>query len=220
MNTRPIPWDYMIQTMREALAGQELPSVSLISRVNNDPFAILVSTMISLRTKDQVTLEAFNRLYEKAHSPMELARLNADTIEKLIFPAGFYKTKARNLKKSAHIIISRFSGNVPNKIDDLLSLPGVGRKTANLVLSLGFNIPAICVDTHVHRISNRLGWVKTKSPEETELALLKILPKKYWIEINEILVKYGQALCRPNSPWCSRCPVAGSCPKTGVIKQR
>ena len=166
--------------------------------------------MISLRTKDEVTLPASERLFAVADDPAGIAALEEDEIRKLIYPAGFYRTKARSIRNVAGIIIEQYDGRVPNSVDELTTLPGVGRKTANLVLNLGFDLPAICVDTHVHRISNRFGWVATKTPDQTELALEAILPRHHWIEINELLVGYGQKVCTPLSPRCSECPFAAS----------
>jgi endonuclease-3 len=197
-----------------------LPSVSEIARDGRDAFRILISTMISLRTKDEVTLAASRRLFAEAATPPDIDALGADRVAKLIYPAGFYRTKAENIIKVCGLLRSRHDGEVPRTIDELTNLPGVGRKTANLVLSLGFGIDAICVDTHVHRISNRLGWVTTRTPEQTEFALMEILPREHWIEINELLVAYGQSVCVPVSPWCSRCALSGSCPKRGVERHR
>jgi endonuclease III len=156
----------------------------------------------------------------RAETLEELRGLSEEKIAELIYPAGFYKTKAGNIRKTADILCREYGGTVPDSEEALLALPGVGRKTANLVLNLGFGIDAICVDTHVHRISNRLGLVSTKTPEETEQGLMKVLPKKYWIEINELLVKFGQQICTPQSPRCSRCILAEMCPRIGVVRSR
>lgn len=201
--------------------GKPLPSVSLMAlEKQGDPFAILVSTVISLRTKDRVTLEASKRLLKVADSPQKLVRLETEEIEKLIYPAGFYKRKAAQLKNISKDLIERFKGAVPSSSEELLSLPGVGIKTANLVLNLGFGIDAVCVDCHVHEIANRLGWINTKTPEESVKALEEIMPKKYWIPLNELLVSYGQTICLPVSPFCSKCGENEVCPKTGVRKSR
>jgi endonuclease III len=194
--------------------------VSAVARENADPFRVLVATMISLRTKDDVTRTASDALLAAAPSPAALAALPESRIEKLIFPAGFYHTKARSLRAAARLLLERHGGAVPREMDALLALPGVGRKTANLVLNLGFGIDAICVDTHVHRISNRMGWVRTKTPAETEQALMRVLPRRYWITINEALVRWGQSVCTPLSPWCSRCPVAPWCARRDVGRSR
>jgi endonuclease-3 len=185
-----------------------------------DPFRLLVACVISLRTKDAVTAAASARLFAVAGTPNELARLPEGKIAKLIFPAGFFNTKAKQIRAIARGIAVEHGGTVPPDRDELLSLPGVGRKTANLVLGLGFGIPAICVDTHVHRISNRLGLVRTKRPEETERVLEEVLPQRFWIEINDLLVTFGQNICQPVSPWCSRCPLAKRCPRVGVSRSR
>jgi endonuclease-3 len=197
-----------------------LPSVSQIAREKRDPFRILVSTIISLRTKDEVTEQASRRLFELADTPAALGRLDVGKVERAIYPAGFYKTKARTLKDISRRLVHEYNGRVPDTIDELLTFKGVGRKTATLVVSLGYGIPAICVDTHVHRITNRWGFVNTRNPHETELALEKKLPKKFWISINELLVLYGQRICKPISPYCSLCPVEGSCPRIGVGRSR
>lgn len=184
------------------------------------PYRILVSTIISLRTKDDVTYKASLRLFKIAPTIKELESLSVETIAETIKPAGFYLRKASQLKEIAYIINHKFGSEIPPDRETLLSLPGVGLKTANLVLSMGFNIDAICVDCHVHEISNRLGWVKTKKPEETEKELEKILPKQFWIEINDLFVRFGQAICTPVSPKCSLCPLNKECKKIGVTKSR
>ena len=214
-------WDRILKLLKGRLEGAELPSVSIVARkFAQDPFRILVSTLLSLRTKDKVTLEASQRLLEKAPTAATLLSLTEEEIQTLIYPVGFYRVKARNLKQIAYQLIDRFQGEVPADRQLLLSLPGVGMKTANLVLNLGFGIPAICVDTHVHRISNRLGWVRTRTPEQTEYALMEVLPQRYWIPINEVLVAYGQRVCTPQSPFCSTCPLERECPKVGVGRRR
>lgn len=176
--------------------------------------------MLSLRTKDAVTTSASKRLFLIAPHIEALASLSVSQIEKAIYPVGFYPTKAKNIKKTAQILIEKYGGKVPKTIDALLELPGVGRKVAALVVSLSYGIPAICVDTHVHRISNRLGLVKTTHPHETEQALMHILPKKYWINWNMWLVMWGQSICTPISPKCSHCPLSSICPKKGVTTTR
>jgi endonuclease III len=221
---RSVPWETVFAGMTRGLAvaapGRPLPSVSEVARENSDPYRVLVSTMISLRTKDAVTLRASEALLAVAPDPKRLAALTAARIEKLIFPAGFYRTKAKNLRAVARLLLDRHAGAVPSDMDELLTLPGVGRKTGNLVRNLGFGLPGICVDTHVHRISNRMGWVKTRNPTETEQALILVLPERYWISINELLVRYGQAVCTPLSPRCSLCPVADWCARVGVGRSR
>ena len=207
-------------TLQRHLETAGLPSVTAIARERHQPFRVLVSTVISLRTKDEVTAAASRRLLSGVRGPSDLARLSQRSIERLIYPAGFYRTKARHLKAIAQTLVRRHRGRVPSGMDDLLELPGVGRKTANLVRNLGFGLDGICVDTHVHRISNRLGWVRTRTPAETEKALEAVLPRKYWIPINTILVQFGQTTCRPLSPLCSRCPLASRCPRVGVARSR
>lgn len=213
-------WDAVLSIIRESVGKNILPSVSQIAERNHDPYRVLISTMISLRTKDEVTTEASERLFKEAGSPSKLTRLEEEQIAELIYPAGFYKTKAKNIKKTAEIITGN-GGKVPNTEEGLLALPGVGRKTANLVLNLGYGIDAICVDTHVHRISNRTGWVKTQTPEETEYALMEILPKQHWIEINEMLVSFGKNICTPQSPYCSVCGLRENyCDQVTVTRRR
>jgi endonuclease III len=202
--------------VREAVRPTTLAAVER----KRDPFRLLVACVISLRTKDAVTADASARLFAVAASPEKLAKLPEGKIAKLIFPAGFYNTKAKQIRSIARRIAAEHGSNVPADREELLALPGVGRKTANLVLGLGFGVPAICVDTHVHRISNRLDLVRTKTPEETERALEKVLPQRLWIEINDLLVTFGQNICQPVSPWCSRCPLAGRCPRIGVGRRR
>jgi endonuclease-3 len=187
---------------------------------SRSPYRLLVSCVISLRTKDEVTSEASRRLFSLAWEPRQLAGLEIDDIAKAIYPAGFYNTKAGQLKEIGRILSDRFSGKVPANEEELLALPGVGRKTANLVLGLGFGIPAICVDTHVHRISNRLGMVSTKTPEQTEKALNHVLPRDLWIPINDLLVTFGQNQCHPTSPKCTGCPSADLCSRVGVTRSR
>ena len=209
-------------TTRLAAEGTRspLPSVSAVALQNNDPFRVLVATMISLRTKDDVTRRAADSLLAAAPTPHALAALPEARIARLIYPAGFYRTKAKSLRATARALVEQHAGAVPSDMEALLSLTGVGRKTANLVLNLGFGLPGICVDTHVHRISNRMGWVATKGPEQTERALMEILPKRYWITINELLVRYGQRVCTPLSPHCSTCPVNRWCIRAGVGRSR
>ncbi|MBW1846739.1 MAG: endonuclease III [Deltaproteobacteria bacterium] len=184
------------------------------------PFEVLITTILSLRTKDDVTAKAAKKLLAVANTPDRMVTLSEKEIETLIYPAGFYPTKAKRIKQISKIIIDTYKGITPDDLDELLKLPGVGRKTANLVLIEGFKKNAICVDTHVHRISNRVGLVTTKTPDKTEFALRKSLPEKYWIQYNEILVAFGQIICRPVSPICSRCPVEHMCPRINVLKSR
>jgi endonuclease-3 len=181
---------------------------------------LLVACVISLRTKDGVTAAASQRLFDLAPAADRLAELDQHDIAQAIYPAGFYNTKAKQLRSIGAILTNRHHGRVPASEADLLALPGVGRKTANLVLGLGFGIPAICVDTHVHRISNRLGMIDTTTPEQSERALQKVLPEDLWIDINDLLVTFGQNCCHPTSPHCSRCPVDDLCPRIGVTRSR
>ncbi len=211
--------DAVIERLREAYKGFVEPIVTKVAK-DNDPYKVLVSTVLSLRTKDATTMEASFRLFEKADTVEKLNNLSESEIEKLIYPVGFYKTKAKNLKKIAKTIIEKYNSKVPCDMEELLKLPNVGRKTANLVLAKGYNIPAVCVDIHVHRISNRLGLIKTKNPLETEMKLRKILPEKYWIEYNDLLVPFGQNICKPISPFCSTCPIIEFCDKVGVSRHR
>lgn len=213
-------WRDRLEAIRASLSSDRLPSVSAIAEENHDPFRVLVATVISLRTKDDVTTAASERLVSRAPTPAALAQAQEREIAEAIYPAGFYRTKAARLKEIGRILSVQYGGTVPRSESELLELPGVGRKTANLVLSLGFGLPAICVDTHVHRISNRLGWVTSRSPEETERQLQAVLPKEYWREINGLLVAFGQQTCTPTSPRCSSCPLAQTCPMVGVTKSR
>ena len=185
-----------------------------------DPFRVLIACLLSLRTKDETTGPAAARLFALADTPAAMLRLTPRRIERAIFPVGFYRTKARVILGVCRDLLSRFDGGVPDEIDALLTMKGVGRKTANLVVTQGFNKPGICVDIHVHRISNRLGYVRTKNPAETEAALRARLPRRYWIGYNDLLVSFGQNVCLPVSPRCSACPVRASCPRVGVRRSR
>ena len=176
-----------------------------------NPFNVLISTILSQRTRDENTLNASNKLFSKFPTAKKIANANLSVIKKLIKKSGFYNVKAKRIKEVSRILLEKYNGKVPNELDKLLKLPGVGRKTANCVLVYGFNIPAIPADTHVHRISNRIGIVKTKTPEETEYELMKKVPKKYWININELFVKHGQTICNPIKPKCDKCPISKLC---------
>lgn len=209
-----------IRQLKVALKDLPDPSVTLVGKKWKSPFLVLISCVMSLRTKDETTLPASERLFNLATTPEEMIQLSTQQIEKAIYPCGFYKTKAKNILKISHMIIDQFDGVVPDNIEDLLTLPNVGRKTANLTITEGYGKLGICVDTHVHRISNRLGYVKTKTPDETEFALRAQLPKKYWIEYNMLLVMWGQNVCKPISPLCSRCPVNQLCEQVGVGTRR
>jgi endonuclease-3 len=191
-----------------------------VAERSHDPFRVLIACLLSLRTKDETTGPASARLFALADTPARMLRLHPKQIERAIFPVGFYRTKARVLLGVSRDLIERFDGQVPASIDALLTLKGVGRKTANLVVTQGFGKPGICVDTHVHRISNRLGYVRTENPEETEMALRAKLPRRYWIGYNDLLVSFGQHICLPVSPRCSQCPVRARCPRVGVKRSR
>ena len=214
--------DEVFNEFSEKLAelGSPLPSVSLIAEEDKDPYRVLVSTLISLRTKDELTLEASKRLFRIAPDIKSLSQMQPEQIAELIKPAGFYKRKGEQIKKVATIIVNDFNAIVPDDMDTLLSLPGVGIKTASLVLNLGYGIDAVCVDCHVHEIANRLGWVDTKTAENTEKRLREILPQRFWIPLNELLVRYGQYVCTPVSPHCSECPLEDECRKEGVMRSR
>jgi len=210
----------VISILKKEVKKFTLPYVTDVSIRTSNPFKVLISCILSLRTKDATTKEASERLFKKAGTPEELASLKVKEIEKTIYPAGFYKVKARTIKNISKKLIKRYRSKVPESIEELLKFKGVGRKTANLVLTRGYNLPGICVDTHVHRITNRWGLVKTKSPDETEFALREILAKRYWIIINDLLVAYGQNICAPVSPWCSKCGIYGYCKRAGVSRMR
>ncbi len=216
----PFNIDRFVDTLKTHYRNWDAPVITLIASHGGSPFEILVSTILSLRTKDEVTAKAARRILARAKTPAEMRRLDPKTIEKLIYPVGFYPTKAKQLRRISQILIEKYDSQVPDRMDALLALPGVGRKTANLVLVEGFGQEAICVDTHVHRISNRIGYVHTTSPEKTEFALRDKLPRKHWVQYNELLVAFGQVICRPISPWCSRCPVEDMCPRMNVKKTR
>ena len=210
----------MLATVTEALKGTAPPVVTLIAEGGRDPYKVLFSTILSARTKDETTAAASARLFQAAPDVARLAKLAVPRIEKLIHPVGFYRTKAKSVRAAAQKIVDEFDGVVPDTIDDLITLPGVGRKTANLVLTEAFQKHAICVDTHVHRILNIWGYLDTQQPEETEWELRATLPRRYWIDLNKTLVGFGQQICVPVSPWCSRCPVAHRCPRLGVERSR
>ncbi len=212
--------DQVITLLKNAMKDLPDPSVTLVGKRWKNPFLVLISCILSLRTKDETTLPASERLFALVDTPQGMLNLKRKQIEKTIYPVGFYRTKAKTIHGICRDILEKFGGRVPDDLDTLLTMKGVGRKTANLVLTEGFKKPAICVDTHVHRISNRLGYVKTKSPEETEMSLREKLPKKYWREYNALLVTWGQNICKPISPFCSRCPIEKFCSRVGVMKSR
>jgi endonuclease-3 len=195
-------------------------AVGVVAEKSRDPFRILISCLVSLRTKDEVTAKASARLFRLAAAPRSMAELPSVTIAGAIYPAGFYRTKAKTIREICRTLLEQHGGKVPDTMEELLALKGVGRKTANLVLTLGFGKPGICVDTHVHRISNRLGIVTAKTPEQTEFALRRVLPGRHWIPYNDLLVTFGQNVCKPISPLCSACPVRELCPRIGVGRHR
>jgi endonuclease-3 len=226
--TRPSPtppWSVkrvrdLEQRLRSFRSDCRPTTLTEVQSATRSPFHLLVSCVISLRTKDEVTHKASRHLFELAETPSDLATLDEETISQAIYPAGFYRTKAGQLRRIAARLVAEHDGRVPGDEAALLALPGVGRKTANLVLGLGFGVPAICVDTHVHRISNRLGLAATATPEATEAALRKVLPEDLWIDINDLLVTFGQNRCHPTSPRCTGCPLDDLCPRVGVVRHR
>lgn len=210
----------IISILEEEIKKWELPIVSHLAKTKHDPFTILISTLLSLRTKDEVTAEATKRLFMLAKTPEAMRKLTPEVIARAIYPVGFYRNKAATILAVCRDLKDRFHDRVPDTIEQLLTIKGVGRKTANLVVSLGFGKEGICVDTHVHRISNRLGYVKTKTPEQTEFALRGKLPNRYWTDYNTLLVAFGRRICLPISPLCSRCPVNIYCDRVGIVRSR
>jgi endonuclease-3 len=206
----------VIKILRHEMKAWPDPSVTLVGKKWKSPFLVLISCILSLRTKDQTTLPASERLFKLADTPEKMLKLSVKAIEKAIFPVGFYRTKAQTILGICRDLIEKFNHQVPDEIDVLLTFKGVGRKTANLVLTEGFGKLGVCVDTHVHRISNRLGYVKTNMPDETETVLRQKLPREFWIEYNALLVTWGQNVCKPISPLCSRCEIRQFCAKKGV----
>jgi endonuclease-3 len=207
----------MVRILKAEVRQWPMP---VVGHYTQTPFTVLISCLLSLRTQDQTTHAASERLFKLASRPAEMAGLPTPIIAKTIYPVGFYKTKAANIKKICERLLAENDGQVPDELDELLKLPGVGRKTANLVVTIGFGKPGICVDTHVHRITNRWGYVHTKTPEQTEMALREKLPRRYWLVINDMLVAYGQNLCKPISPFCSRCRIGKYCGRVGVTTSR
>jgi len=207
-----------MRTLARAITGMELPAVEKISESQaEDPFQILIATLLSARTQDATTHAASTRLFKRARTPRTMARLSVPEIERLIYPVSFYRNKARHVKACCQMLVARFGCQVPSTMEELMELPGVGRKTANLVLILGFkSLQNICVDTHVHRISNRLGWVRTRQPDETEQALYRSTERRWWPYINLYLVTWGQNVCRPVYPRCGDCVIAEDCRRIGV----
>ena len=210
----------IVRTLKREVRRWDPTAVGQVAEDSRDPFRILISCLLSLRTKDEVTGQASARLFARAHTPAGILKLSEGTIARLIYPVGFYRTKAKVIRGVCRTLIDRYGGKVPDDLDELLKLKGVGRKTANLVVSIGYGKPGICVDTHVHRISNRWGYVKTRNPEETERALRRTLPRRHWMVFNDLLVGFGQNVCKPISPLCSRCPVERYCARIGVGRSR
>ncbi len=212
--------DKVIKILKREAQKWNTPVVTEIADRRKDPFKVLISCILSLRTKDETTSGATERLFNIAGSPEEMLRLSPRAIEKAIYPVGFYKTKAENIKRICGDLVSSYNSKVPDEIDELLKFKGVGRKTANLVVTLGYRKPGICVDTHVHRISNRLGYIRATTPKDTEFALRKKLPPIYWIIYNDLLVAFGQNICKPISPFCSQCSIKEYCDRVGVKRYR
>lgn len=211
----------IIPILREAIEAWEMPIVDAMGeREDRTPYHILITTILSLRTKDTLTAQIAPKLFAVADNPYEMVKLSPEKVAEIIYPVGFYRNKAKSILAVSQQLIDDYNGQVPDDLDELLKLPGVGRKTANLVVTSAYNKPGICVDIHVHRISNRWGYVETKTPEETEFALRDKLPPEYWIEYNKLLVSMGQNLCAPISPWCSKCPVTQFCDRIGVDRNR
>lgn len=218
---RSINFDELMKRLFDELQFyKHLPLINQINENEENPYQILISALLSSRTKDEVTAKASERLFARAPNPEKLSRMTEEEIIDLIYPVGFYRIKAKNIKKIANVLLEKYGGMVPDHLNDLMQLPGVGRKTANLVLGVAFHIDAITVDTHVHRISNRLGIVKTSTPKETELDLMMILPQKYWICFNTYLVAHGQKICNPIIPKCSLCKIRPYCQQIGVIRHQ
>jgi len=214
------PFQEMMETL-QTLFPNDVPAITKISqKEQNDPYLVLIGTLLSLRTKDETTEIAMEKLTKRAKTPQELLKIPEVELQKIIYPVGFYRNKSRTLRDVSEIIIDKYGGQVPDSIDELLTIKGVGRKTANLVITEGFGKPGICVDTHVHRISNRLGIVSTRNPHETEESLRKVLPGQYWIIYNTLLVTFGKRVCKPISPLCSTCELSWTCKKITVDRHR
>jgi len=209
-----------IQELEIESENWDVPVVTLIALQEKDPFKVLMSTIISLRTKDEVTIDASKRLYNILTKPEDIYDVSNEDLEKAIYPCGFYKRKAKQIALICDRLVKEFNSIVPSDLDTLLTFTGVGRKTANLVLAEGYQIPAMCVDVHVHRISNRFGFIKTKNPDESEMELRDKLPQEYWIRYNSLLVAFGQSICRPISPRCSECVIRDKCMRVGISKSR
>ena len=215
-----IPIVKILTILAKEVEKYDTPVAELVKVQTQDPFKILVATIMSSRTNDKTTAKVAKQLFIKINKPQDFHLYSQQQIEQMIYPIGFYKNKARYLKQLPTVLQQRFKGRIPQTIEELLELPGVGRKTANLVVSVAFDKPGICVDVHVHRIVNRIGYIKTKDPLETEMKLRKILPQRYWKRVNRVLVAYGQNLCTPLRPFCSRCKISRYCKKINVKKAR
>lgn len=219
--TEPTRIEKIIQLLRTATVGMVQPAAStIVEQYGPNPYLVLVSCILSLRTKDATSLKASQELFKHVTTPQQMVQFPLTSLEKIIYPVGFYRQKSKQIKMLSHELITRFDGKVPHTREELLALTGVGPKTASLVLGMAFSIPAICVDTHVHKVSNRLGIINTKTPAESEEALQKVIPQKYWIEFNQLIVTWGQNICVPISPLCSKCVLSPLCPKIGVAKRR
>jgi len=216
MNNSQVEIDTIVKKLCNYTQTVKTPIIDLVTAQTHDPFKILVGTVLSARTKDETTAKCIERLFAVVNTPNDLVKLTIPQIEELIFPVGFYHQKAKHLHSLAHNLIDRYGGCVPQTIEEMLTLPGVGRKTANLVMIMAFDKPAMCVDTHVHRISNRFGYIQTKTPAESEMALREKLPLRHWKVYNSVLVAFGQSLCKPISPKCDICPVITLCKRIGV----
>jgi endonuclease-3 len=210
----------VLRIVRRDIKKWSEPVVGVVASQSSNPFLILIACVLSLRTKDQTTNEACRRLFALAPDPFSMRRLSLKRLEHAIYPVGFYRTKAKQIRQICDRLLNAYGGKVPDSIDELLTLNGVGRKTANLVVTVGYKRPGICVDVHVHRICNRWGYVKTRNPEETEVVLRRKLPQRYWITFNDLLVPFGQNLCRPISPFCSQCKLLSFCQRVGVLSTR
>jgi len=209
-----------MDTLEEKYLSQEQPTVRQTSEKTKDPFKILIACLLSLRTTDINTGRASEKLFAEASTPEEIVAMPVEKLEELIFSSGHYHKKAETLKSVSKEIIERFSGKVPETREELLSIKGIGQKTANIVLQFAFGQEVLPIDTHCHRVPNRLGWVSTKTPEKTEVELEKVLPKEYWKEFNTVIILFAQDICQPVSPWCSKCPFNDCCPKIGVVRSR
>lgn len=212
--------DKILGTVKKAVAKYDVPVLEKFNNSIKDPYWVLIPCILSLRAKDETTAIVAKNLYDIAPTPEQVLKIPVRQMEKIVYKSGFYRVKARNVLNITRVILEKYNGKVPDEIDELMTIKGVGRKTANLVVTVAFNKPGICVDTHVHKISNRWGYVKTKNPDETEMKLREILPQKYWIKYNMWLVLFGQNICLSVSPLCSKCPVKTACPRTGVGHSR